>query len=95
MRPLGVLWHVAQRREDAPSDEDNKRPGTNPHTKLDGLSTGNPEVISSSVGLVPTNAPAVTNQSLEGSRLPVTIRGNLVSLTSVLPVLPTNRETPT
>jgi len=32
-----------------------------------GRVTGNPEVISSPVGLVPTNAPAVTNQSLEGS----------------------------
>jgi hypothetical protein len=31
--------------------------------------TGNPEVISSPVGLVPTNAPAVTDQSLERSRL--------------------------
>ena len=29
----------------------------------------NPGVISSPVGLVPKNAPAVTNQSLEGSRL--------------------------
>ena len=28
---------------------------------------GKPEFIGSRVGLVPTNAPAVTNQSLEGS----------------------------
>jgi len=39
-----------------------------------GVDPGKPEVISSLVGLVPTNAPAVTNQSLEGSRLPITNR---------------------
>jgi hypothetical protein len=35
-----------------------------------GRMTGNPEVMSSSVGLVPTNAQAVTDQSLERSGLP-------------------------
>ena len=38
---------------------------------------GKPEVIGSSGGLVPTNAPAVTNQSLEGSRLIVSNRPDL------------------
>src|SRR5260370_41877762 len=37
-----------------------------------GRMTGNPEVISSPVGLVSRNAPAVSDQSLERSRLPVT-----------------------
>ena len=34
--------------------------------------TGNPEFTSSLVGLVPINAPAVSDQSLERSRLPAT-----------------------
>src|SRR5207248_10475715 len=44
--------------------------------------TSNPEVISSPVGLVATNAPGVTNQSLEGSRLPGLIRTMPNSVTS-------------
>ncbi len=36
--------------------------------------TGKPEVIESSVVLVPTNAPAVSDQLLDGSRLIVTDR---------------------
>jgi hypothetical protein len=39
--------------------------------------TGNPEVIFSPVGLVPPNAPAVTDQSL--ARLPITNRGKPAS----------------
>ena len=41
---------------------------------------GQSGAYSSSVGLIPTNAPAVTNQSLEGSRLLVTYRISVSAL---------------
>jgi hypothetical protein len=63
------------------------------YRRLPGFRPGdNPEVISSPVGLVPTNAQAVTDQSLERAlRLPDTNPAHISNPVSSLPTRPEPR----